>query len=117
MANQPAGFVLYTNDWREGTKGLSWSAKGLYLELLTICWDLDGLYADPAQIRRMLGAGRARDWSKVWPKVAQKFPIAEDGKRRNPKLERIRANHLEKQRLGRLGAETRWHRQLKHRGR
>jgi len=77
------------------------------MRLLIIQWDAGSL---PAEIDRLElvspGVG------KVWELLSEKFPVGEDGLRRNPRMEehRIKASELQAARseAGRLGNEKRW---------
>jgi len=103
-------FPFYANAWLGSTQGMPWKVKGAYMDLLTTCWNLDGLEPDLIQICHQIGLERPRQLRQLWPHLEAKFPIAADGKRRNPKLEEIRQQQQERQRLGRRAAHARWHR-------
>ena len=86
-----------------------WTAEevGHYIRLLIIQWDAGSL---PAEINRLElvspGVGR------VWGLLGEKFPLWEDGLRRNHRMEehRLKAFELQAARseAGRQGAEKRW---------
>lgn len=69
-----------------------WTAEevGHYIRLLVIQWDSGGL---PAELDRLElvspGVGR------VWPLLSSKFPVSEDGFRRNERMEQHRAKAFE----------------------
>lgn len=69
-----------------------------YWRLLGQQWMRDGL---PADERELAAMGRG----KLSERVLAKFPISEDGKRRNPFLETIRASQRERIAKRRLGAQ------------
>lgn len=49
-------FRLFTADWRDGTRLLSFEQRGFYIQLLTIHWDMqDRLPNDPQWLGRALG--------------------------------------------------------------
>src|SRR5579883_1056784 len=85
---------------------------GLYLRCLNHAWINDGLPADPEEIRR-----RFRDdpdaFSKKWERVKLCFPLSSEGKRRNPRQEKERAEAEEKYKKrvkrSKKGAKARWH--------
>lgn len=70
----------------------TWTAEevGHYIRLLVIQWDSGGL---PAELDRLElvspGVGR------VWPLLSSKFPLSEDGLRRNERMEQHRAKALD----------------------
>jgi hypothetical protein len=67
--------------------------------------------ADPEELRKTIGATPA-EFRSIWLKIESKLPIAEDGRRRNPRLERERKRgrtvSAVRSQLGRLGAAKRW---------
>jgi uncharacterized protein YdaU (DUF1376 family) len=86
-----------------------WTAEevGHYMRLLIIQWDAGSLPADLARLELVSpGVG------KVWDLLVEKFPLGEDGLRRNHRMEehRIKASELQAARseAGRQGAEKRW---------
>lgn len=76
----------YPRDFRSSTLLWPLVARGVYRELLDLSWDLGGLPADPDDLREILRAS-LEEWKRAWPYIEPKFPIAEDGLRRNPRLE------------------------------
>ena len=86
-----------------------WTAEevGHYIRLLVIQWDSGGL---PSELDRLElvspGVGR------VWPLLSGKFPVCDDGLRRNPRMEehRERATELKDARseAGQEGNRKRW---------
>jgi uncharacterized protein YdaU (DUF1376 family) len=86
-----------------------WTAEevGHYMRLLIIQWDAGSLPADLDRLELVSpGVG------KVWDLLVEKFPLGEDGLRRNRRMEehRIKASELQAARseAGRQGAEKRW---------
>lgn len=82
----------FTRDFMSATRGWSVTARGVYRELLDASWDMGGLPADPAQLRQLIGA-TPTEW-RAWKQVEAKFPIGDDGLRRNPRLEQHREKAL-----------------------
>jgi len=82
MKDAPA-FDFYPERWLVGTASMSDIEQIVYLRLLCHQWIMDGLPAPMTSLRRL--AGRA-----VTPSVLEKFPLGQDGKRRNARLETIR---------------------------
>ena len=108
---QMARMPWYPRDFSSSTRGWSVTARGVYRELLDYQWDMGSLPVDPAQLRLLICA-TAAEWRKAWPLVAPKFPLGDDGRRRNGRLEvhRRRAVNLqERQRAGGIaGSTARW---------
>jgi hypothetical protein len=84
MKDAPA-FDFYPERWLAGVAALTDTEQAVYLRLLCHAWLNDGLPADLKVINRMAGA-------KVNPSVLAKFPLGDDGHRRNAKLEEVRAS-------------------------
>jgi len=102
------GFVFFPNDWLGSTRGMPWKVKGAYIDLLATCWNLNGLDVNLHAICAQIGCKPTRQLRAIWQHLECKFPVAEDGKRRNPKLEAIRRKQLELQRMKRAAAQVRW---------
>lgn len=87
MSSEPIkdapAFDFYPERWLAGVAEFSDQDQLVYLRLLCHAWLRDGLPADDDALKRL--AGR-----KVSPVVLAKFPIGEDGVRRNGMQERIR---------------------------
>lgn len=104
-------YAWYANDFAGAVRGWSILERGGLREALDAQWTLDGLPADPEELRRVINA-TPREWLRIWPRIEAKLPIAADGKRRNPRLEQerkrgSRVSELRSQ-IGKLGAEKRW---------
>jgi uncharacterized protein YdaU (DUF1376 family) len=86
-----------------------WTAEevGHYIRLLVIQWDSGGL---PAELERLElvspGVGR------VWPLLSLKFPVCDDGLRRNSRMEEHRERAVElkdaRSEAGQEGNRKRW---------
>lgn len=81
---------LYVRDFLTSTLGWTAEERGHYLTLLMVAWDRGGIPAELEQIER-LSPGVA----SAWPMLADKFPVDEDGLRRNPRLEKHRGRCVE----------------------
>lgn len=88
MKDAPA-FDFYPSDWLSGTLMMSHEEKGLYVDLLAMQWEQGCLPSDD-KLKRL----RARP--AVLASVLEKFPIGEDGMRRNARLERERVKQRER---------------------
>ncbi len=102
-------FDFYPERWLVGVAGMSDAEQLAYLRLLCHQWLLGdaGLPEDVPALKR-LGGGKG-----VTPAVLAKLPQSADGKRRNARLEIIRAEQREriatKSRQRRDAALKRWH--------
>lgn len=92
-----ASFDLYPADWLAGTLLMSFEEKGLYLELLCLQWESGHLPPDE-QLRRL------RTKPAALAAVLAKFPVGEDGNRRNLRLETEREKQRERRARKSLGA-------------
>jgi uncharacterized protein YdaU (DUF1376 family) len=81
---------LYVRDFLTSTLGWSAEERGHYLTLLMVAWDRGGLPAELDQIERL-----SPGVTKVWPMLQDKFPVDEDGLRRNARLEKHRDRCVE----------------------
>jgi uncharacterized protein YdaU (DUF1376 family) len=76
----------FPGDFMRSTRGWSLTARGVYRELLDAQWDMGQLPASTEDLAALIGA-TAAEWQKGWSKCESKFPITEDGMRRNERLE------------------------------
>ena len=81
---------LYVRDFLTSTIGWTAEERGHYLTLLMIQWDRGSLPAEANDLER-LSPGVCQCWSIL----AGKFPVCEDGTRRNAKLEEHRCRCVE----------------------
>jgi len=81
---------LYCRDFLASTLGWSAEEKGHYLTLLMVQWDRGGLPADRAKLER-ISPGLA----DCWELIEEKFPVCQDGQRRNGRMETHREKCLE----------------------
>jgi uncharacterized protein YdaU (DUF1376 family) len=82
-------FDMYPERFIAGTAIMDLAERGAYITLLCHQWLAESLPADPRILARLAGGD-------VSPAVLDKFPICEDGKRRNAKLERVRQEQVER---------------------
>ena len=76
---------LYVRDFLTSTLGWSAEERGHYLTLLMVSWDRGALPAELESLERL-----SQGVTAVWPMLADKFPVCEDGMRRNARLEQHR---------------------------
>ena len=96
-------FDFFPRDFLASTIGWPAAARGHYITLLCVAWEQEGLPGDPRKVAA-ISPGLADEW----PEWEEKFPVGEDGRRRNPRLERERAYRLSKSEAGKAGADARW---------
>ena len=99
MTDAPA-FDFYPERWTHGTRCMSKIERCDYLDLLCHQWTCDGLPDDMTIISRILGYKKASQIPQI---VIEKFPLSDDGKRRNKRLEIEREkqrDRIEKRRNG-----------------
>jgi uncharacterized protein YdaU (DUF1376 family) len=77
---------LYVRDFLTSTFGWTAEERGHYLTLLMLSWDRGGLPSELEQLERLSPGVTA-----AWPMLADKFPLSDDGQRRNLRLEKHRA--------------------------
>jgi uncharacterized protein YdaU (DUF1376 family) len=82
-------FDMYPERFIAGTAIMDLAERGAYITLLCHQWLAESLPADPRILARLAGGD-------VSPAVLDKFPVCEDGKRRNAKLERVRQEQVER---------------------
>lgn len=81
---------LYVRDFLTSTFGWSAEERGHYLTLLMVAWDRGSLPSDIEQLERLSpGVGT------VWHLLSDKFPVCDDGLRRNARLEKHRERCVE----------------------
>lgn len=102
-------FDFYPERWAHGTRHLSKTERCDFLDLLAVQWTEDGIVDDLLRIAKMLGYRRA---AQIPEAVLEKFPVAADGRRRHPFLEKLRAEQRERIASRRRGAritnQKRW---------
>lgn len=99
-------FDFYPERWLAGVAEFSDAEQLAYLRLLCFQWLNQGVPEEIEKLRKMAGKG-------VTPALLTKFPVGEDGKRRNPRLETVRAEQrariAKKKEQRRNAANKRWH--------
>lgn len=107
MAKAPA-FQFYAADFLTDTAEMTDQEVGVYIRLLSHQWINGSLHGDPNRLTNGVAIGVL----EVWDEIKHKFPIGDDGRRRNPRLEETRKQqqeYREKQaEAGKRGAEKRW---------
>ncbi len=104
---------LYARDWLtdEDVRDAPRAVRSDYMDLLLHQWMAGSLPADPERLRRRIGL-TPKEWVVTWKWLERKFPVGEDGMRRNGRCERVRAESLElrnkRSAAGRKGNGVRW---------
>lgn len=102
-------YPRFVQDWASSPKVRAmrtFAERGLYCELLDLQWQEGSLPAEPAACRDALGIGSAREFAAAWPRVEPCFPVGDDGRRRNGKLEEVRVKVLGHAENGRSGGRA-----------
>jgi hypothetical protein len=81
----------------EAVQGLTYAQLGAHASLLETAWRHDGLPADPSELMVVRARGR-REFKRLWPAIERLWPLADDGRRRNPWLEQQRSDSIEMRR-------------------
>lgn len=109
MATDAPAFDFYPERWTQGTRHMSKIQRCDYLDLLSFQWTEDGLPGDLEAVARIIGYTKSAQIPQV---VLVKFPECSDGKRRNARLEQIRAEQRErikrKSDQRKAAADARW---------
>lgn len=94
-------FDFYPERWTHGTRLMTKVERCDYIDLLCHQWTDDGLPADLDLVARLLGYKKG---AMVPASVVDKFPVTDDGKRRNARLEIERTKQRERIARKSLGA-------------
>jgi hypothetical protein len=93
----PPAFQFYGRDWFMSTRLMSVEARLVHIELLILSWDRDGIPANGTEFEKLpqaLAMTPAK-FKKAWAEIEGKWPLAEEGKRRNPRQEKQRQEIIE----------------------
>jgi len=101
-------FQFYASDFLVDTAEMTNLEVGVYIRLLSHQWVNGGLNSDPNRLANIVGI----ELLDVWHELSCKFVICDDGKIRNPKLEKVRdqqtAYRNSQSESGKKGAAKRW---------
>ena len=107
MAKAPA-FQFYAADFLTDTAEMTDQEVGVYIRLLSHQWINGSLHSDPNRLANGVAIGVLQ----VWDEIEHKFPLDNDNRRRNKRLEETRKqqqDYRDKQsEAGREGAKKRW---------
>jgi hypothetical protein len=96
----------YPESFQYSTRTWPLIARAIYRELLDAQWIEGGLPESPEDLREMVRA-TPQEW-KHWARVAPKFPVCSDGRRRNARLEAHRLKSIERSNKAALSARAAW---------
>ncbi len=87
MTSKPIWFKFFIQDWKfsDTARKMNHEQKGIYLELL-VDHAFDGSIPSDQEELRLIHHVSAETWEPFWEIVEPKFPINDDGRRRNPKM-------------------------------
>jgi len=100
-------FKFWVDEWQtsETVRCLSWAQRGVYLELLCHQWREGSLPGDTKLLARYVQAP-----TRLVAPLLHAFPVGEDGRRRNTKLEQVRLDADARSAQSRRSAMKRWDR-------
>lgn len=87
--NKSPAFQFYVKDFLTDDKVavMNMEARGVYITLLSFCWNNNGLTNDQEEIKEM--CGNPANWEKIWKKVGRCF-YENSGKLFNKRLDKER---------------------------
>lgn len=86
------------------------AAVGVYLFLLSRQWQNGSIPKDSDELQRMCRRLSVADWASTWAAVEPCFPLGDDGRRRNERLERERDEADRKSSQASGAIKERWRR-------
>lgn len=89
-------------------KHMGLTAEGMYRRLLDNAWIENGLPDDLDEIYTLSNCATRAKFDALWKTVSIKFPVAADGRRRNPRQERTRKEQRKNSKKKKLAARARW---------
>lgn len=103
-------FKFYPGDWLSSRRValMKPAEKGVYIDLLAICWQEGSIPADPDELAYLLRLSK-REFRAIWETVSKHFQPTDDPHfLTNRRIEDERADANQKSENGRKAAETRW---------
>lgn len=106
-------YPWYIADWKKSEKvaSLSLSERGLYRELLDLCYASGSIPNDPVIIARLIGCAES-EVRRAWVKVMDCFSLGDDGRLRNARADEvlltISESRAKQSKGGRNGSTKRW---------
>ncbi len=90
MAKRP-WFKFFVADWVLATASMTLEEQGAYMRLLALQWAEGAISWEPRRVALKLGVSLEYYQRELEPMVLAHFPLCDDSRRRNPRLERERA--------------------------
>ena len=106
-------YQWFISDWTHSEKAASMSLqeRGLYRELLDLCYAQGSVSSDESTLIKLTRSERA-EFLKAWPKVKQCFYLGDDNRYRNARvdaeLSEMREHRKKKSDAGKKGNDARW---------
>lgn len=100
---------LFVSDWlsSESVSCMSLAAQGAFIRLLCYQWQNGTIPDDEVRLAKLLIVTPA-DFSEVWPELIPVFPVVEEGRRQNKRLEIERAKRQGRTAAAKESAGRRW---------
>ena len=96
-------FPMFPRDFLAATCGWTAEERGHYVQLLLVQWEQGSIPDEPRRLELISPGVTA-----CWERVADKFPVWSDGRRRNNRLEHERAKSEERSERARQSASASW---------
>jgi uncharacterized protein YdaU (DUF1376 family) len=111
-AESSPAFSFYVRDWIAdvNVRAMTNEARGVYIDLLALCWQEGTLPRDPAQLKKIARL-TAAEFRRIWPQLEPCFTLTPDGyQQKRLELERgkQRAHKAAVSQRGTAGANARW---------
>lgn len=103
-------FKFYASEWLSNRRValMSPACKGVYIDLLALCWQEGSIPADPAELAFLLRLSK-REFAPLWEVVSKHFrPTVDPLFLTNSRIEDERAHAQAKSEKSRNAANTRW---------
>jgi uncharacterized protein YdaU (DUF1376 family) len=106
-------FQFYARDYLAdiNVRAMTYEQRGVYVELLALCWLERGLPSNLGTLSRILGMKRSR-LEKIWPPIFSCFHTEGDRlqhRRLNTQRVELEAYRAKQSQNGKAGADARWH--------
>lgn len=109
MPDNPPWFAWCPSDAEndEVWRAMTYEERGVYMTLLNMSWENDGISSDLKIIARTLRI-EAEHFEDLWLMIGRKFNTREDGRLVNPRQEKARVTAIEKSQKAVGSANRRW---------
>lgn len=106
-------YTWYISDWAQSEKvaALSLEERGLYRELLDLCYAQGSLTPNDSTLHKLARCD-SKEFRRAWPKVKECFDLGEDGRYHNERVDVELAYRIEeaarRSEAGKAGNDARW---------